>query len=93
MLGSSLQVPFHKLNEFASVTSGKPTGQHEALTYVINHWLNNDLRASWEKLALAVEECGDALGANTIRQNMGITLTAGISIRMTKPQLLVLVYA
>ena len=76
MLGGNLQVPFPKLNEFSTVIT-RPSGQYDALAYMINYWLKNDLHASWEKLASAVEKCGDAVRANTIRENVGIAPAAG----------------
>ena len=77
MLGGSLEVPFFKLNEFASFIAGRPTGQYDALAYTVDYWLNNDLDASWDKLASAVEKCGDAVRASSIRENVGIAPTAG----------------
>ena len=77
MLGGTLQVPFFKLNEFANFIAGRPTGQYDALAYTVDYWLKNDLHASWDKLASAVEKCGDAVRASSIRENMGIAPTAG----------------
>ena len=71
-LGTKLQLPPHKLNAIAAGIAGKPHGQNEALTNVVDFWLKNDLEASWEKLAMAVEECGDAVRARNIREDVGL---------------------
>ena len=72
-LGINLGVPQHQRNSIAANIAGKPHGQGEALTSVLDFWLRNDLEASWEKLASAVEECSDVVLANKIRISVGIT--------------------
>ena len=38
---------------------------------MINYWLENDKDKSWLKLAGAVQTCGDAILADTIRSKYG----------------------
>ena len=71
-LGLSLDVPQRQLNVIATNIAGKPHGQGEALTSVLDHWLRNDLEASWEKLASAVEMSSGVVLANKIRISVGI---------------------
>ena len=59
VLGTNLQVPHSKLNEIAADIAGRPHGQCEALSHVVDYWLKNDLERPSEKLAMAVEACGD----------------------------------
>ena len=72
-LGLNLGVPQRQRNVIAANIAGKPHGQGEALTSVLDHWLRNDLEASWEKLASAVEVCSGVVLANKIRISVGIT--------------------
>ena len=71
-LGINLGVPQHQRNSIAANIAGKPHGQGEALTSVLDFWLRNDLEASWEKLASAVEMSSGVVLANKIRISLGI---------------------
>lgn len=85
LLGTSLQVPPHRLNEITATTAFKPHGQNEALTSVVDYWIKNDLTASWEKLAMAVEQCEDGIRAYNIRVYAGlIAQSSGVYIQGCK---------
>ena len=77
-LGEKLKVvPKRKLNEIAAEIAGRPHGQRHALSDVIDFWLKNDLSATWEKLAKAVEDCEDKTTAQKIRKHAGILAPPG----------------
>lgn len=76
-LGEQLQVPGYKLNEIAAEIAGKPHGQQEALSKVLDFWLKNDLSATWQKLVKAVELCEDRDTARNIRSYANIPTQPG----------------
>ena len=67
-LGVFLNVPPARLEEFSH---NNPRDCKMMMQDVINHWLKNDNDISWMKLAGAVEACGHASLADTIRLNYG----------------------
>ena len=72
-LGLQVDVPNSKLSTIATNVAGKADAQKEALISTVDYWLRNDLTASWEKLATAVEKCDYAVLANKIR-SVGIVV-------------------
>ena len=64
-LGLQVDVPYSQLSTIAINVAGRA---EEALSSTVDHWLRNDLNASWEKLATAVEKCNHAILANKIRR-------------------------
>ena len=49
--------------------------KRDALVMVLDVWLRKDPRASWEKLADAVEKCGHKTTAENIRKRERISST------------------
>ena len=73
-LGVQVDVPHSQLSTIATYVAGKADAQKEALTSTVDYWLRNDLAASWEKLATAVEKCDHAVLANKIRRIVRIVV-------------------
>ena len=74
-LGLQVDVPYDQLSTIATNVAGKADAQKEALLSTVDYWLRNDLTASWEKLATAVEKCDYAVLANEIRRSVGIVVS------------------
>ena len=64
-LGTYLEVPHAKTQEFRENNMGKAKGM---LIDVLNYWLETDAEKSWNKLAEAVKDCGYGVLAEKIRQ-------------------------
>ena len=62
-LGLQLNV---ELNEITRIGSDWQ-GNQSKLTHVLQHWLNNDPEASWDKLAKALQSCNFRNLADIIR--------------------------
>ena len=73
-LGVQADVPHSQLSTIATNVAGRADAQKEALSSTVDYWLRNDLTASWEKLATAVEKCDHAVLANKIRRSVGIVV-------------------
>ena len=67
-LGVYLDIPLPRLKEFKDNNSKYCK---KVMQDVINYWLENSKDKSWMKLAGAVEACGHAGLADTIRSNYG----------------------
>ena len=62
-LGVFLDVPQERLLTFAV---NNPNNADGVLMDVITYWIDND-KASWDRLATALEECGHAVMAKKIQ--------------------------
>ena len=72
-LGQQLMIKHHALK---TIKVNHPGQSSLCMSDTISQWLNNDLAASWEKLAKAVskvEGYGEAT-AHTVRQKAGICM-------------------
>ena len=67
-LGVYLDLPLPRLKEFSDNNS---KDCKKVMQDVINYWLENSKNKSWMKLAGAVEACGHAGLADTIRSKYG----------------------
>ena len=67
-LGMYLDIPSPRLKEFSDNNS---KDCKKVMQDVINYWLENSKDKSWMKLAGAVEACGHAGLADTIRSKYG----------------------
>ena len=67
-LGVYLDIPPARLEE---ISHNNPRDCKKVMQDVINYWLENDKEKSWMKLAGAVQTCGHAFLADTIRSEYG----------------------
>ena len=67
-LGVYLGLPPARLDE---ISHNNPRDCEKVLQDVISYWLENDKDKSWTKLAGAVQTCGHAVLADTIRSVYG----------------------
>lgn len=65
LLGLNLDVPGHKLEE---IQQSYPRDIPQCRYELVSHWLNNDLEASWKKLADALDQVEHHSLANRIRR-------------------------
>ena len=78
-LGLQVDVPHSRLSTIATNVAGRADAQKEALSSTVDYWLRNDLTASWEKLATAVEKCDHSVLANKIRGSVGIMVSGNLT--------------
>ena len=78
-LGLQVDVSHSQLSTIATNVAGRADAQKEALISTVDCWLRNDMNASWEKLAIAVEKCDHAVHANKIRGSVGIVVSGKLT--------------
>ncbi len=62
-LGNGLGLDHNIIEDF---TTNNPTNPSKVLMEVVNYWLDNDLKASWNRLAEALDSCGYGNAARSI---------------------------
>ena len=62
-LGVCLDIPPGRLSTFEA---NHPKNANEVLMDVITYWIDNNGKASWDKLAAALKECGHAVMAKKV---------------------------